>query len=33
VVDYVRARPERLSEFADVVTFNALFGTCITEIQ
>lgn len=33
VVNYVRARPERLEEFADVVTFNALFGTCVTEIQ
>lgn len=33
LVTYVRARPERLTEYADVLTFNALFGTCVTEIQ
>jgi hypothetical protein len=33
LVNYIGTRPERLSEYADVVTFNALFGTCVTEIQ
>lgn len=32
LVLYVRERPEMLKETADVVTFNAIFGKCVTEI-
>jgi hypothetical protein len=33
VVNHVLAKPGRFDEFADVVAFHALFGTCVTELQ